>query len=134
MSGTGVKQSPTQSEPEVFVPEVLEPQDLTAARERQAQLLRVIWDHRRLLFKVGVIALLASVLIAFLIPKSYTSTAQLMPPDQQSASGMAMIAALSGKVGPGLTSMAGDLLGMKSSGALFIGILRSETAQDRLIE
>ena len=31
--------------------------------------------------------------------------------------------------------MAGDLLGMKSSGSpLFIGVLRSQTAQDRLIQ
>src|SRR5258708_10983599 len=30
--------------------------------------------------------------------------------------------------------MAGDLLGMKSSGALFIGVLRSQTSQDRLIQ
>jgi len=30
--------------------------------------------------------------------------------------------------------VAGDLLGVKSSGALFIGVLRSQTAQDRLIQ
>jgi len=30
--------------------------------------------------------------------------------------------------------VAGDLLGLKSSGALFIGVLRSQTSQDRLIE
>jgi capsule polysaccharide export protein KpsE/RkpR len=30
--------------------------------------------------------------------------------------------------------VAGDLLGMKSSGALFIGVLRSQTAQDRLVQ
>ncbi len=30
--------------------------------------------------------------------------------------------------------MAGDLLGIKSSGALFVGMLRSETSEDRLVE
>ena len=30
--------------------------------------------------------------------------------------------------------MAGDLLGMKTSGALFIGVLRSQTAQDRIVQ
>ena len=30
--------------------------------------------------------------------------------------------------------VAGDLLGLKSSGALFIGVLRSQTSQDRLIQ
>jgi len=45
-----------------------------------------------------------------------------------------MMAAMAAKVGGGLGSMAGDLLGVKSSGALFIGVLRSQTAQDRLIQ
>ena len=57
-----------------------------------------------------------------------------MPPDTQSSSGLAMMAAMASKVGGGLGSVAGDLLGMKSSGALFIGVLRSQTAQERLIQ
>jgi len=134
MSGTGVKQSPAPDEAVVYVPEVLDPEDLAAARERQAQTMRVVWDRRRTILKASGIALLASTLLAFLIPRSYTSTAQLMPPDSQSASGVAMLAALSSKAGAGLASMAGDLLGVKSSGALFVGVLRSETAQDRLIQ
>lgn len=134
MSGTGVKQSPETNEPVVYVPEVLDVEDLATTRERQAQTLRVVWDQRRTILKASGIALLASTLIAFLIPRSYTSTAQLMPPDSQSSSsGLAMLAALGSKAGAGLAGMAGDLLGIKSSGALFIGILRSETAQDRLI-
>ena len=45
-----------------------------------------------------------------------------------------MMAALAGKASGGLESIAGDLLGVKSSGGLFIGVLRSQTAQDRLIQ
>ncbi len=103
-------------------------------RERQAKLLRLLWDARRDLFRAAAIALVASTLIAFLIPPSYTSTAQLMPPDEQSSSGLAMMAAMASKVAGGLGSVAGDLLGMKSSGALFVGMLRSQTTQDRLIQ
>ena len=54
---------------------------------------------------------------------------------------MAMMAAMAAKIsggpgstGGGLGAVAGDLLGMKTSGALFIGVLRSQTAQDRLIQ
>jgi len=86
-----------------------------------------------MIFRAAAIGLLASMLIAFLIPKSYTSTAQLMPPDSQSTNGLAMMAAMAAKAGPGLGSVAGDLLGLKSSGALFMGVLRSETAQDHII-
>jgi capsule polysaccharide export protein KpsE/RkpR len=107
---------------------------LEEVRERQARLLRLLWDSRRDLFRAAAIGLAASTLIAFLIPKSFTSTAQLMPPDTQSSSGLAMMAAMASKVSGGLGSVAGDLLGMKSSGALFIGVLRSQTAQDRLVQ
>ena len=107
---------------------------LEEPRELQAKLLRLLWDSRRSLFRAAATGLLASTLVAFLIPKSYTSTTQLMPPDTQSSSGLAMMAAMASKVGGGLGSVAGDLLGVKSSGALFIGVLRSHTAEDRLIQ
>jgi uncharacterized protein involved in exopolysaccharide biosynthesis len=115
---------------EVSLPEI----PLEDSREWQAEQLRLLWGRRRFFFRAGVTGLLISTLVAFLIPKSYTSTTQLMPPDQQSTSGMAMMAAMAAKAGAGLTGMAGDLLGLKSSGALFVGVLRSQTSQDRLIE
>jgi capsule polysaccharide export protein KpsE/RkpR len=105
------------------------------ARARQADRLRLIWKRRRFLMRAGTLALVASTVVAFLIPKSYTSTAELMPPDPQSSGGMAMMAAaMATKTGGDLGTIAGDLLGLKSSGALFIGVLRSETSQDRLIQ
>jgi capsule polysaccharide export protein KpsE/RkpR len=103
-------------------------------RARQADQLRLLWDRRRLLVRATAVGLLASALLAFLIPKSYTSTAQLMPPDPQSSSGLAMMATLAAKGAGGLGSMAADLLGMNSTGALFVGILRSDAAQSRLVE
>ncbi len=105
-----------------------------AARERNAAKLRLLWEQRRFLFKVVVWGLATSTLLAFLIPKRYEASTQLMPPDTQSTSGMAMLAALTARAGGGFGGYVGDLLGMKSSGALFIGILRSDTVEDRLID
>jgi uncharacterized protein involved in exopolysaccharide biosynthesis len=104
------------------------------SRARQVDRLRLVWKQRKFLMRAGTLALVASTVVAFLIPKSYSSTAQLMPPDPQSSGGMAMMAAMATKTGGDLGTIAGDLLGLKSSGALFIGILRSETSQDRLIQ
>jgi len=134
-----VAQTATKPQPDVaqqpVAGEVLLPEmSLEGSREWQAEQLRVLWGGRRLFFRVGAIGFLVSTLIAFLIPKSYTSVAQLMPPDTQSSSGMAMMAALTARGGAGLGSVAGDLLGLQSSGALFIGVLRSQTAQERLIQ
>jgi uncharacterized protein involved in exopolysaccharide biosynthesis len=103
-------------------------------RERQAARFRFLWEHRRSLLRASAVGFLISTLVAFLIPKSYTSTAQLMPPDTQATSAMALMAGMAAKAGGGLGAVAGDLLGVKSSGALFVGVLRSQTAQDRLIE
>ena len=134
MTQTATKQqpeaAPTRVTGEVSLPET----PLEDTREWQAEQLRLLWGRRRFFFRAVTVGLLVSALVAFLIPKSYTSTTQLMPPDPQSTSGMAMMAAMAAKAGGGLAGVAGDLLGLKSSGALFIGVLRSQTSQDRLIE
>jgi capsule polysaccharide export protein KpsE/RkpR len=98
--------------------------------------LRLLWAERVLLGKAVLAGLVIGLVTAFLIPARYDSTVQLMPPDNQSSSGMMMLGALASKAGAsgGLGAVAGDLLGMKSSGALFVGVLGSGTVQDRLIE
>ena len=95
--------------------------------------LRLLWEHRALLFRFAAYGLVLATVIAFLIPKRYESTTRLMPPDDQSNSAFAMAAALGGKLPGGLGAMAGDVLGLKSTGALFIGILTSRTVQDDLV-
>ena len=105
-----------------------------AVGERGLESARLVWAHRALLGKALVVGFAAGVLIALLIPSRYESTVQLMPPDSQSNSGLAMLAALTAKTNGGVGAIAGDVLGIKSSGSLFIGILRSRTVEDRLID
>ncbi len=93
----------------------------------------LLWDRRRFLAGVLAFGLAVSAVVAFVIPKRYDSTTRLMPPDGQSGSGLAMLAAMAGKSGLGMGSMAGDLLGMRSSGALFVEILRCRTVEDRIV-
>jgi uncharacterized protein involved in exopolysaccharide biosynthesis len=102
-------------------------------RQRLVGRLRVFWEAGKLLLGAFVLGALGSAGIALLIPSRYEATTQLMPPDGQSNTGMAMLSALAGRAG-GLGGIAGDLLGVKNSGALFVGILESRTVQDRLIE
>jgi uncharacterized protein involved in exopolysaccharide biosynthesis len=115
------------------------PEELRAARERTATNLRLLWEQRRFLLRWTVIGLVVSAVLAFLIPSRYVATTQLMPPDNQSGGGAAALLAAAGRGGSGgggasLAGLAGDLLGTKNSGALFVGILSSRTVQDRLIE
>jgi uncharacterized protein involved in exopolysaccharide biosynthesis len=101
--------------------------------ERTVANLRLFWEQRRFLFSVAAYGLLAATLLTFLIPKRYESTTRLMPPDNQAGMGMTMLASLATQSSSGLGAMVGDLLSVKSSGALFVGILQSRTVQDRLI-
>jgi len=113
--------------------------------------LRLLWNQRSFLRRVTIRGVVVALLIAFLLPSRYESTTRLMPPDQQSGSGLAMLAAFAGRGGSGssggsgamgslgsalggsLGNVAGDLLGLKSSGALFIDMLNGPTIQDSLI-
>jgi capsule polysaccharide export protein KpsE/RkpR len=96
-------------------------------------ILRNLWVGRRFLGKAVFAGLAAGVLVALLIPSRYRSTARLMPPDSQANASLGMLAALTAKSGSGMGTVAGDLLGIRGSGALFMGILRSRTVEDRLI-
>lgn len=96
--------------------------------------LRLFWENRSLLWRAAIVGFLVSIVAAFIIPVRYQSVTRLMPPDDQSSSGLGMLAAMASSSGAGgLAGMAGDLLGIKSSGDLFIGILGSDTIQDELI-
>lgn len=110
-----------------------EPQARESSQKAVAS-LRLIWERRRLLFWVALYALLASTALALLIPERYDSTARLMPPDDQSGSGLAMAAAAMSGAAGGLAGVASDFLGLKSTSDVFVGILSSRTAQDKLIE
>jgi uncharacterized protein involved in exopolysaccharide biosynthesis len=94
----------------------------------------LLWEHRRSLAKVALCSLLLSAIIAFLIPKEYESTTRMMPPEQQGM-GAAMLAALAGKAMPGaLGALAGGVLGMKDTGALFVQLLQSGTIEGQLVD
>jgi len=109
----------------------------------------LLWAERRFLLRAGLYGLLLSLAIAFLLPVRYESQTRLMPPDQQGGSGLAMLAALASRGGGGGSSggsgagggIAGslgqvttDLLGLKTSGALFVDMLGGATVEDRLIQ
>jgi len=102
-----------------------------------ARNLLYLWDRRRTLQRVGMIALLVSTIVAFTIPKHYQSSTSLMPPDQQ-GSGPALLAALAGRAGGaaggGLGLLASGLLGGKNSGELYIDLLRSGTVTGDLAD
>src|SRR5258708_12946788 len=104
------------------------------APSKRVLYLQMFWDLRRFFLRASIYTLLASTLVAFLIPSRYKAKAQLMPPDGQQGLGMALMSALSseGSGAGALGGIAGDLLGVKNSGALFVDVLKSRTVADLL--
>lgn len=96
----------------------------------------VLWKHRKSLLQTAVIGSVISVLFVLLIPKRYESTARIMPPDS-SSSGAAMLAALAGR-GAGelgtLGSLAASMLGVRTTGPLFVDLLHSSSVSGDLID
>jgi tyrosine-protein kinase Etk/Wzc len=93
------------------------------------EFLIVVAKHKVM---IGVSVLAAAVLsaaISFLLPNIYTGTARLLPP-QQSQSAAAM---LLGQLG-GLAGIAGNSLGIKNPNDLYVGMLKSRTVADKIID
>jgi uncharacterized protein involved in exopolysaccharide biosynthesis len=102
------------------------------SREKRVARLALLWRERRFLYRCAAAGIVLSTLIAFLLPVRYTSTTRLMPPDQAGAGMASMLAALT-KAGGELGALGSDLLGVRTSSDLFVGVLHSRTIQDRLI-
>jgi uncharacterized protein involved in exopolysaccharide biosynthesis len=116
-----------------FAPESNE----SSARERILPRMRLLWGMRRFLGRCALVGLFVITLIAFLIPSEYESTARLMPPDSQQGGGMALMAMLGGSQSggsSGLGALATDLLGAKTTGAMFIAVMHSRTAENSIIQ
>ena len=132
--------SQTATKPEPQIPGRLVPEtSREISLETVFPKLFSLWRQRRLLVRAIIAGLVAGTLLAFLLPKRYESTTQLMPPDNHSDAGMAMLAEMTRGAGApsasgGLGAIAGELFGMKNTGAMFIGVLRSHTIESRLVD
>ncbi len=133
-SGSAPFRQPVIEPPVKDLPGTPAPPEAPEANEKSVAHLRLVWGYRGLLCQVALYAMLASTLLAFLIPSRYESTARLMPPDSPSTSGLAMAAAAMSGSASGLGGIASDVLGLKSTSDVFVGILTSRTAQDKLIQ
>jgi uncharacterized protein involved in exopolysaccharide biosynthesis len=125
------KQQTRYVEPELEQELVIEAEDGPVHRGRWIARLALVWREREFLLWCTAVGFVLSILIAVLIPARYTSTTRLMPPDQTGQGLASMLAAL-GKGGD-LGAIGGELLGVKTSGDLFVGVLHSRTVEEAVI-
>src|SRR6266851_2371092 len=88
----------------------------------------VLARNKRLVLGFPLVMGLIAAVTSFILPNWYTATARILPPQQQSSS-----AAMLSQLG-GLAGIAGASLGIKNPTDLYIGMLKSRTVADAIIQ
>lgn len=103
-------------------------------------MLLVIVDHRALVFWIVTVISLLAVVVSLLLPKRYTATVTVLPPQQGSPLGAMLASQLGGLSGSGLSglggvaALAGSGLGLKNPNDRYVGMLRSRVVEDAVIQ
>jgi uncharacterized protein involved in exopolysaccharide biosynthesis len=93
-------------------------------------LLIVVAERKRVLFRISAVFALLAIAISLLLPKRYTATVTLLPP-QQNAS---LSSALGGQLG-GLAALAGGGIRLNyNPNDAIVGMLRSRTVEDAMVQ
>ena len=93
-------------------------------------LLIVLAKHKLLVLGFPAVAAVLAVIISLLQPNIYTATTKILPPQQGQAGGAAAMLAQLG----GLAGAAGGLAGIKNPSDLYIGMMKSRTVADNIIQ
>jgi tyrosine-protein kinase Etk/Wzc len=104
-------------------------------------ILTLIVERRRTVLGLTAAFILLAIPISLLLPVRYTATATILPPQQSSSVG-AMLASQFGSSGgssqlgslEGMAALAGSSLGLKNSNDRYVGMLRSRTVEDAVIQ
>jgi len=101
--------------------------------------LLVLAKHSQMIIYTSVAVTFLTYLILFVSPNKYTASAKLLPPQQNMTMSAQLLDSRGGGALPttssgGLGGMAAGLLGLKSPGEIYVGMLTSNTILDRIIE
>lgn len=95
-------------------------------------LLIIIVKNRRQIVKIAVSTTLAGVIVSLLLPIRYTASTAILPPQQGSSTGAALMAQL-GSLGS-VASLASGSLGLKNPNDLQVAMLKSRTVEDAMLD
>jgi uncharacterized protein involved in exopolysaccharide biosynthesis len=92
-------------------------------------LLIILAKRKSLIICCTLGAAVLSLVITLLLPKYFTATAKILPPQQNQSMATAML----GQLGPLLGATAGKDLGLRNPNDLYVAMLRSRTVEDSLV-
>lgn len=92
--------------------------------------LEIVTARKRSIFFTTGIAFIISSALSFSMPKIYSATAKIIPPQpDQGLMGMMM-----GQMGGGMAGLAGDILGKGNSADMYVSILKTDAMSDAIID
>jgi uncharacterized protein involved in exopolysaccharide biosynthesis len=94
--------------------------------------LIVLAERKRAIFWVTAVFAILAIVISLLLPVRYTATVTLLPPQQNTSMG-ATLASQLGNLG-GMAALAGGSLGLKNPNDMFVGLLKSRTVEDAVVQ
>lgn len=103
-------------------------------------ILVVLTDYRRLILWITAVAVLVAIPVSLLLPKRYTATLTVLPPQQGAGLDTLLESQLSGVGGSsplgglaGMAALAGSSLGIKNPNSRYVGMFRSRIVEDPVI-
>ena len=94
-------------------------------------LLRIAMKWKRLIWITMVATIVMACAVALLLPKHYTATVVLLPPQQSGSTGSAMMAQLSNL---GAMASAAGSMSIKNPNDQQVALLKSRTVEDAIVE
>jgi uncharacterized protein involved in exopolysaccharide biosynthesis len=95
-------------------------------------LLIELGERKGIIFWITAVFAILAIVISLLLPARYTATVTLMPPQQNSSMAAALVSQL-GNLG-GMAGLAGGSLGLKNPNDMFVGMLKSRTVEDAMVQ
>jgi tyrosine-protein kinase Etk/Wzc len=95
-------------------------------------LLIVLAERKRIVLSVTLFFTVLAIIISFVLPKRYTASVTLLPPQQNSSMGAALASQL-GNLG-GMAALAGGSLGLKNPNDMYVAMLKSRTVEDAMVQ
>ena len=95
-------------------------------------LLIVLSERKRIILLFTAVFAVLAIVVSLILPKRYTANVALLPPQQNSS----MTAALATQLGGlgSMASLAGGSLGLKNPNDVFVGMLKSRTVEDAMVQ
>jgi uncharacterized protein involved in exopolysaccharide biosynthesis len=94
-------------------------------------LLIVIAERKHIILRVTAVFAILAIVVSLLLPKSYTATVTLLPP-QQNTSANATLSSQLGSVS-GMAALSGNI-GLKNPNDIYVGMLQSRTIEDAMVQ